>query len=245
MINKKYNIVSIIQARISSNRLPGKVLFKLGDSNVLGQVIQRAKEFSNEVIVCTSINSEDNEIANFCNSIDIYCYRGSLDNVFSRYREILIQKRFDKYRWFARITADNPLISVLLAENLITKISDNLDYIAYRNKEINIGTGIEIVNKKTFLNIDERKLDLAEKEHVTLNLYEKKGRYNCKFILSPFNNFDKRIRLTLDYQDDYKLLKKLFKLDKNISSERAIEIIRKDAYLMKINEKSLQKKIRE
>ena len=55
----KYKLLSIIQARVSSQRLPGKVLLKLGDSNVIGEVIKRAKIFSDQVVICTSKNKTD------------------------------------------------------------------------------------------------------------------------------------------------------------------------------------------
>ena len=67
ILDKRSNkLISIIQARMSSKRLPGKVLFDLGSSNVLGQVIKRAKYFSDKVVVCTSDKKEDNKIADYC-----------------------------------------------------------------------------------------------------------------------------------------------------------------------------------
>ena len=58
-------VVSIIQARMSSKRLPGKVLLPLGNSTILNEVINRAKAFSKQVIVCTSKDNSDDEIENF------------------------------------------------------------------------------------------------------------------------------------------------------------------------------------
>ena len=87
-VSKKNKLLSIIQARISSNRLPGKVLFKLGKTNVLGEVVKKAKAFSDEVIVCTSILEDDDRIEKYCLDNKILCYRGSLENVFSRFKEM-------------------------------------------------------------------------------------------------------------------------------------------------------------
>ena len=62
---------------MTSQRLPGKVLFKLGNSNVLVQVIKRAKNFSNKVVVCTYLDKSDEIIYKYCLSQNIHCYRGS------------------------------------------------------------------------------------------------------------------------------------------------------------------------
>ena len=59
-------LISIIQARMSSKRLPGKVLLKLGESNVLGEIIKCALTFSDEIVVCTSKEPIDNKISDFC-----------------------------------------------------------------------------------------------------------------------------------------------------------------------------------
>ena len=240
----KEKIISLIQARTSSRRLPRKVLYELGNSTVLGQVIKKARIFSDKVIVCTSFEESDNEIEDYCKENNIFCYRGSLENVFLRYRDVLTKKEFSKYKWFARLTADNPLLSVKLAENLIHNINNNFDYICYEGDEIVIGTGIELVKKETFLKIDPKSLDKAEKEHVTLHLYEKAEKYKCKFIKSPNRHIQAHIRLTIDYIDDYFLIKKLFEIDSKMSAEKAIKIISRDKSFSEINKNCLQKKIR-
>ena len=240
----KYKLLSIIQARVSSQRLPGKVLLKLGDSNVIGQVIKRARMFSDQVVICTSKNKTDDQIEEFCLKNNIECFRGSLNNVFSRFMNILDKKQYKNFDWFARLTADNPLVSVQLSSHLRDNIRSDLDYLAYSNNQIVIGSGIEIVNKKSFMNIKETDLDDIEKEHVTLKLYETKGLYKCKFIKSPLNNFSSNIRLTLDYKEDYELLEILFNYKKDITNEEAIEFLSKRKDLLEINKACLQKKVR-
>ncbi len=242
-IENSNEIISIIQARMSSNRLPGKVLFPLGNSTILYEVYKRALLFSNQVVVCTSTDATDDELEIYCEKKNIICFRGDLENVFKRYQEVFKISQLKKFKWFARVTADNPLISVILAKNLIARINPNLDYISYLKKIPN-GSGIELINTKTFLNINSESLDAAEKEHVTPVFYENLEKYNT-LLVEP-DDFYKvsELRVTLDYKEDYQLLKELYKLNLSISIEQVIELFKKDSSLFKLNKSCIQKKIR-
>ena len=242
-IQNSNEIISIIQARMSSNRLPGKVLFPLGNSTVLYEVFKRALLFSQQVVVCTSTDAKDDELEDYCEKKNIICFRGDLENVFRRYQKVFKISKLKKFKWFARVTADNPLISVILAKNLIARINPNLDYISYLKKIPN-GSGIELINTKTFLNINSESLDASEKEHVTPVFYENLENYNT-LLVEP-NDFYKvnKLRVTLDYEEDYKLLKELYKLNSSISLEQVIELFKKDSSLFKLNQSCIQKKVR-
>jgi len=237
-------IISLIQARISSSRLQGKVLLPLGKSTVLGQLINRAKLFSSKVIVCTSINTEDNVIEEYCKNINIDCFRGSLNNVFSRFQGAIKSNDFENISWFARLTADNPLTSVDLANILISSARKDLDYLSFKKNLIPNGSGIELVNKNTFMNIKDEELDPQEKEHVTLKLYEKDRSFNCKIIDPPLEFRYPEIRITLDYREDYILLNKLFSYKEDIDLRNIIELYKKDKDIFSLNNKCIQKKAR-
>tara|TARA_B100001989_G_C24525693_1_gene458519 strand:- start:852 stop:1589 length:738 start_codon:yes stop_codon:yes gene_type:complete len=241
--NKK-EIISIIQARMSSKRLPGKVLLPLGKSTILNEVINKAKGFSKKVIVCTSKDKADNAIENFCESKNILCVRGDLENVFSRYQSVFYDlKNLEDCKWFARLTADNPLISVNLAKNLISKIDEKLDYIAYK-KNIPNGSAIELINKSTFLKIKSDDLDKVQQEHVTPFFYENKDKFNILFLNAPKYYFLRDLRITVDYEEDYKLVKELFEINQNISLEEVIELFKKDLRIFHLNKNCIQNKIR-
>ena len=162
---------------------------------------------------------------------NIICFRSDLENVFKRYQKVFGIGELKNFKWFARVTADNPLISVTLAKDLIDRINPNLDYIS-NNKSIPNGSGIELINTKTFLSINSESLDAAEKEHVTPVFYENLEKYNSLFV-EP-SDFYKvcDLRVTVDYEEDYKLLKELFKLNISITLEQVIELFKKiQAYL--------------
>ena len=218
-------IVSLIQARMSSSRLPGKVLLPLGDATVLEQVVRRARRFSDQVVVCTSIHEEDNAVETFCQTLGVVCVRGPLDDVFSRFRQALLHPDVNPSEYFVRITADSPLLSVELGHVLSAELVDGIDYLRTDYRTIPLGTGMEFVRTEAFLAIDPTSLDAAEKEHVTLTFYEKEGRYTVKEIPGPSALAHPAFRLTLDYQEDYDLLVRIFGEFEDPTTRDVIELL--------------------
>ena len=243
-VENKKEVISIIQARMSSKRLPGKVLLPLGKSTILNEVINRAKEFSKQIVVCTSKDTSDDKIETLCKRIGVLCVRGDLENVFSRYQKVFYDlKNLEGCKWFARLTADNPLISINLAKNLISKIDNKLDYIAY-TKNLPNGSAIELIKKSTFLNIKPDELDDIQKEHVTPIFYENNDKYNILISDTPnYYNLSK-LRITIDYKEDYKLVSKLFEINNKISLEEVIELFKKDLKIFDLNKNCTQNKLR-
>ena len=144
------NIVCIIQARTTSSRLPNKVLLNLpynGDKTVLEQVINRVKEskYINKIVVATTINETDNKIEKLCESLQISCFRGSEDNVLSRYYEAATKYKADL---IIRITSDCPCIDYEIMDKLIEfHLNNNNDFSS--NNQIHSfphGLDCEIVN---------------------------------------------------------------------------------------------------
>jgi len=226
---------------MSSSRLPGKALLPLGGATVLDQVVRRAAAFSKQVVVCTSVDKTDDPIESHCREIGVHCVRGPLEDVFDRFRTTLAHPRVENTEWFARITGDCPLISVELAQRLLDARDKNLDYVCVPQTILPRGISIEVVRRPTFENIDHSRLDSAEKEHVTLHLYEKKGRYNCLWLDPPEAIRHPELRLTLDYAEDYALIKALFDRDPDLSAETAIAHLLSNPELIAINANCAQK----
>jgi len=236
-------LVSIIQARMSSSRLPGKVLLPLGTVTVLDQVVRRAEQFSAQVVVCTSVDSEDDPIAAHCASHGVLCVRGSLDNVFQRYRDVLLHDDVLETSWFARVTADSPLVSPTLARTLCVEAVQGLDYVAVQYDRTPLGVAVELIRRSAFLSIDPETLDRPEREHVTVRLYEDSARYQSVRVVPPVELQAPECRLTLDYSEDYELLQQLF-ADDNVSAVRAIARMRSEPDLAAINATCVQNKVR-
>lgn len=237
-------IVSVIQARMSSSRLPGKVLRPLAGVSVLEHVVSRAREFSAQVAVCTSLDPSDAPIAELCDSLGVICVRGPQDDVFSRYRLALADERLEPTAWFARITADCPLISARLALGLIEMIDDDLDYLTLGPHSVARGVAIELVRRSVFEKIDAGALDAAEREHVTLHLYETPGRFGCR-IAAPCGPLARpEFRLCIDYEEDYELLAALFAQIPQCTAEKAADFLAQHPELARINAQCRQKPAR-
>lgn len=227
---------------MSSSRLPGKALLPLGNATALDQVIRRTAQFSSQVVVCTSVHGSDDAIEAHCDAQDVVCVRGSLDDVFDRYRKTLLDPRVERTEWFARVTADCPLVSPRLAEHLMGA-TEGMDYVAVQYDKTPLGLAIELIRRETYMAIDADTLDDSELEHTTLCLYEKPGQYRCVRLAPPADLQHPEFRLTLDYEEDYKLLTTLFE-DNDISATQAVERMRQEPALAAINAHCSQKVVR-
>jgi spore coat polysaccharide biosynthesis protein SpsF len=217
---------------------------RLGDTTVIDQVVRRAEQFSSQVVVCTSVDTSDDPIEEHCNCRGILCIRGPLEDVFSRFRIALEDRRVERTEWFARVTADCPLLSVALARLLIACIRDDLDYICVDDTALPRGLAIELIRRETFESIDPESLDRPEREHVTLRLYERPGLYRCLRAAAPVALAHPNFRLTLDYPEDYQLLRQLTLDDDTITAEQALERLIRDPQLQHINSDCIQKQPR-
>lgn len=114
--------VGIIQARMGSSRLPGKILLPLGDEPVLSWVVTRLGECRNlsEVVVATSDSSDDEAIEKWCDRRKVACFRGSLEDVLDRYYQAATQYSAEAV---VRITADCPLIDPDIVDRVIEEFA--------------------------------------------------------------------------------------------------------------------------
>ena len=112
------NIILIIQARMSSTRLPGKVLKKIQDINVLQHCINRCSrsKFLTDIIVATTTNNADDKIVEYCKQQNIKYYRGSEHNVLERFYKTATLYNADI---IVRLTSDCPLIDVNIMDDMI------------------------------------------------------------------------------------------------------------------------------
>ena len=111
-------IKCIIQARFSSKRLPGKVLRKIKNKEILLHIVEKLKKNKNinKTIVAISTSKLDNKIKFFCKKKKLDYFRGNLQNVYRRYFDLLIKEKCD---FFIRVCADSPLLSEKILKRLI------------------------------------------------------------------------------------------------------------------------------
>ncbi len=201
-------VLAIMQARMSSTRLPGKVLKEVNGISLLAYEIERLKRAKsiNRLVIATSDKPEDDAIEALCKKIGIDVFRGSLTDVLSRYAECA--KNYPDFEVILRVTGDCPLIDPVVIDRVVTFFfSGEFDYVSSvpRDKEtFPDGMDAEVFTKKILLEADERaKLD-AEREHVTTymrnnNAYRKDG-------VSADKDYS-AYRLTVDTQEDFEVVR--------------------------------------
>lgn len=204
-------IGAIIQARMGSTRLPGKVMMKLADKTVLNHVIERVKQSKeiDEVIIATTTKSEDDVIVEESKRLGVNYFRGSEDNVLSRYYYAAKENNIDI---IVRITSDCPLIDPKIIDeiteyhkqnefSIVTNAGSDLNQRTYpRGLDVEVFSFTEL--EDAFLNADES----YQREHVTLYIYE-----NTDSTHYYKNDKDySKYRWTLDTKSDFKLITEVY-----------------------------------
>lgn len=205
--------VVIIQARMGSKRLPGKTMMKIGKFPLLLWVVYSAKiTFPKaDLYVATSTKKNDDEIEDFCQKFKIKIYRGNLENVYSRFLEIINIKK--NYKTIIRFTADNPLKNTFLSNILLfLHINLHLDYIGIAGLSYNLP---EFISVNAFEKAKSLKLNRYDKEHVTPIFY--KNRIFKKIIIPRLFLYLFCIGkgITIDNSNQYKFAKKILLKNKN------------------------------
>jgi len=203
----------IIQARMGSSRLPGKVMRKIEDKVVLQHVVDRVKlsKKINKVIIATSIKKEDNLIADYCLKNKILFFRGSETDVLERYYKTA---KYFKSDIIIRITSDCPLIDAKYIDLMIDEyLKLNIPYLGpkyFGNHKFPDGFNCEIFSfnalKEAYLNGKE-----DEREHVTTYLIRNYLTHEFKYPLcKKYNVKLENLHLSLDTQEDFELITKIY-----------------------------------
>lgn len=243
--DKKVN--AIIQARMGSSRLPGKVLLELGDKKVLDYVIDRLdnSKLIDNIIVATSDKEQDDKIEEWAKAKEIDYYRGSEENVLKRFYDTANKYPSDI---ICRITADCPLISYKLVDEVIKKLVDeDLDYVSMDNDLIPRGLHGSAFTVDVLKDVYKKADKDYQKEHVTYYIYEDNGDEYKVGYLEPPEWLKKHYRLTLDTRDDYELLKIIFDIyinKKYINIKSVIKLLDNESKLQKINKSIKQKSVK-
>jgi len=200
----KSNRAIIVQARMSSKRLPGKSLMKIGKYPLIYYVLNRLKITGEKVIVATSTDSSDDVLVQYLEEQDFRFYQGSLDNVLDRY--IATANKFG-IEEIVRVTGDNPFVDIELLKNSLA-LFERYTYVdgIYEDGLIK-GSGFELVALDELKSIKNPNQNY--KEHVTYGLREKiKFRENYVQLSVPIlhSSFRNKVILTCDYQEDFELI---------------------------------------
>jgi len=173
-------VVAIIQARMASSRLPGKVLLDISGQAMLARVVARASRSArlDQILVATTTDTSDDAVASYCASRGILCARGSQYDVLDRYYQAALQYRPDLV---VRVTGDCPAIDPHLIDDAVaTLASDNagpFDFVANRlpppfHRTFPIGLDVEVCTFSALERAWQEGYEPQHREHVMPYLYE-------------------------------------------------------------------------
>ena len=219
-IEQKVGIV--IVARISSNRLPGKALEKICGRESIACLIDRMKKVKNatDIILATSTDKSDDALEEIAKRENVNFFRGSLENVASRYYETAKKFKLDQ---IVRITGDAILCDEVMIDKAIeTQLDKGSDVVFMKNMPY--GTAKEVFNFRTIEDITKYALKPNNTEYLEWFL-ENTRNFKIEYVKSPYK-FEKRIRLTLDYKEDLLQLNKIYQGLKDKKDFKLVDVLK-------------------
>jgi len=229
----KPKALALIQARMRSTRLPGKVLAPLGEKCVLRRLLDRmARAGSVDLtVVATSDHLMDDELARVCREWNVPVFRGSESDVLGRF--VAAARAFDA-EWIVRVNSDNPLLDPRYIDELMAAVwGENVDYASYRRGDgrpvmlTALSFFAEAISRECLERSDREIMDPSEREHVTLGIYSRSERFVVRWLDVPSFCNDPRLRFTVDTQADLDLLREIYTvLGDRASMAGADEVVR-------------------
>jgi spore coat polysaccharide biosynthesis protein SpsF len=241
--------VAIIQARIGSTRLPGKVLRDLAGSTVLARVVNRVRKFTlvDDVVVATSDRSADDVIVNECRRIDVAWFRGNEEDVLDRFAGAA---RWSGASVCVRLTADCPLLDPGVSDTIISvflEANGGADYASNKiPQSFPRGLDTEVFSTEALSRAARDARRRYERAHVTPYIYRHPEMFSLISVTSDVDRAD--WRWTIDTAEDLEFVREIYhRLDgsPDFSWQDVLAIIENDPALTWINSRVQQKEIAE
>ena len=220
-------IAFIIQARMQSARLPGKILLPIPiwkGKPLLLWIVEELKKsnYNSDIIIATSQNKENDVLESFCKKQGIGCFRGDEENVLSRFTGIV---KDNGYSTVVRLTADNPIIDIDLLDRTISyHLENNSDYT--KTEALPTGMNFEVMTGSALVEAEKSILTKSDKEHVTLFL-RNSNNYRKQTYNPETNTSLKNLRLTVDYPSDLLVISTLLSFCQEHKTLRGLKLIEK------------------
>jgi spore coat polysaccharide biosynthesis protein SpsF len=239
--------VAIIQARVGSTRLPGKVLLDLCGKTVLGRVVERTSRMTRikDVVVATSSLESDDALEDECRRLGVTCFRGSEDDVLDRFRGAAQALGAEQC---VRITADCPLIDPQVSDDIVAQFEAADPPVDYASNKIPQtfprGLDTEVFTREAL----ERSARWAKKPyhrtHVTAYMYQTPELFTLLSVVSDVDRAD--WRWTIDTPEDLAFVRSIYeRFDRrsDFSWLDVVKLIELEPALADINKHVVQKEI--
>ncbi|MBI5608659.1 MAG: UDP-2,4-diacetamido-2,4,6-trideoxy-beta-L-altropyranose hydrolase [Deltaproteobacteria bacterium] len=204
----QHPVVAIIQARMGSSRLPGKVLLPVAGRSLLEHLVERLQrcETLDQVVVATTVEPGDDAVAAEAERLGIQCFRGSVDDVLGRF-DLAVQAT--GAATIVRVTGDCPLMAPAEVDRVVCGAAEQqADYAANQmpgKMKLPLGYAVEVVRRAAFDRAVREATARYAREHVMPYLYEEPGRFVTAWIEPAVSAPD--LRVTVDTPADFAVVK--------------------------------------
>lgn len=233
-------IGAVIQARMGSSRMPGKIFYKVGEKSFLELMIDRVKKstYLSRIIVATSQEKKDDVVEQFCREKGIDCFRGSELDVIDRYYQCAQVYRIDTV---VRLTADCPLVDPQIVDATIQLFrSGSYDYASVNtppeSRKFPDGCDVEVFSFAALKKAHETVTDCLFREHLTFQFWKDKS---YQMIQMKSHEDYSLYRITVDYPEDAQVVgfifEELVRQGKFGHLDEIIEILNVNKDIFKLN----------
>lgn len=240
------NIVAIVQARMGSTRLPGKVLSDIEGQSMLSHVVNRARQANklDKIVIATTEKPDDDLVMIECERIGIPSFRGAEDDVLDRYYRAA---RSFRAEYIVRITSDCPLIDPEIIDVVIEEFlaHEGLDYASNSlpPRTFPRGLDVEVMTIDALERAWQEDKNPAWREHVTPYIYRHPEKFNLKTVTSEVDY--SYMRWTVDTEEDLTFVRKIYKHfgNDNFSWKEVIRLLNEHPEYLDINRHIVQKEV--
>lgn len=208
------SISIVVQARMSSSRLPKKVLLPILGESLLYRMVERLQQIKHKasIVIATSENSEDDVIEEFCQAKNITCFRGSLNNLLDRHYQVGVLTKADIV---IKIPSDCPLIDPRIVDKVLDFYFQNegkYDFVSNLHPATYPdGNDVEIMTFEALKKAWQEATRPLELEHTTPYFWENPDKFRLANVTWETGlDYSMSHRFTIDYYEDYLFIKRVF-----------------------------------
>ncbi|NOZ43212.1 MAG: NTP transferase domain-containing protein [Alphaproteobacteria bacterium] len=209
----KPRIVATIEARMTSRRLPGKVMKKCRGKTMLAHMVERVKraEILDDIVIATTVNDSDQVIVDEAARLAVKSYRGSEDDVMGR---VLGAAEYHQADIIVELTGDCPLLDPALIEVAVARyLAGGADYLCNlrdddldRGRAHPLGFAVQVFSTAILADAYRRTDDPLDLEHVSRALYQTPARYRTEYLPTAENQRGPNMSVTLDTAEDFQVI---------------------------------------
>ena len=210
-LKKAERVYAIIEARMTSTRLPGKVLLEAVGKPMLQLMVERLRGAAtlSGIIIATTENQTDDPIAQLSSRLGVGCHRGSEEDVLQRVLDAASVHQVDV---IVEIPGDCPLIDPVYVDLCVEDyFSGNADYVSSALSEsFPKGTEAQVFATDTLADVAKRTSNPIDREHVSLFMYRNPDLYRIRSVAAPLDIARPEVHLTLDERADLEFIRTIF-----------------------------------